>query len=140
MRIKKINSVTFGPFALAGLVIGFFASAAQAAEWTQYYTQEKPRLTNRYYDKTSISKTKENHIRVLGMGSTTAGSSTTLYQIDCKGSRIRDMNVKTYKKPMAEGKIGYQSNFPLSFKPLSEAAELDVHKAQLFKVICSPNS
>lgn len=121
---------------LTFMVMVLFASAAYAAEWVQYYTQESPRLTKRYYDRTSVSKTKENHIRVLGMGSTTVGSSTSLYEIDCKGDRIRSLNTRPYEKPMAEGKIGYQSDTALRFKPLSEAADLDPHKALLFKLIC----
>jgi hypothetical protein len=131
---------TVWSFTLTCMVMGFFASTAYAAEWVHYYTQERPRVTKRYYDKTSISKTKENHIRVLGMGTTAVGSSTTLYEIDCKGSRIRDLNLKTYGKPMAEGKIEFQSNTALQFKPLKEAAELDPHKTLLFKLICESSS
>jgi hypothetical protein len=51
---------------------------------------------------------------------------------------MRSLNAKSYERPMAEGKIGYQSNTALPFKPLREAAELDSHKAILFKLICEP--
>jgi hypothetical protein len=118
------------------MVMSLFASTAYAAEWVQYASQEGDSSRKWYYDKKSISKTKENHILVLGMGTTNVGSSTTSYEIDCKGSRMRSLNVKSYEKPMAEGKIGYQSDTALRFKPLSEAADLDPHKALLFKLIC----
>ncbi len=121
---------------IASISFFFVVSVANAAEWVHYHTQESKKMAKRFYDKTAIVNTKENYTKVLSMGSTDVGSSTSLYEIDCKGSRIQDTQLKVYAKPMTEGDVTFQSNTAMGFKPIGAAAELDQHKGVLFQIIC----
>lgn len=124
-------------YVLTCIVVILSSAYATAAEWVLYNSQDNPRPSQNYYDKSTIRPTKESLFKVLALGTTATGSSTTTYEIDCKNNRIRSLDLKTYEKPMAGGEVKFHSTNAMPFKTTEEAANLDPQKAKLFREICA---